>query len=289
DRITAEMGPGLLEDIVVGVPAARKAEETAAIIRRYGGIPMVAPTLEEVPPEDDRLLEEATRHVIGAPAGWSVHLTGVGTRRWLEAAAGWGLLDPLLELLAAARLVARGAKATAALRSYRLKPEWVPAGETSTEIAEWMSPRLALGAVVAIQGYGEPLPELVGALEGAGARTIEVSPYRWVLPEDLAPVRRLVTATAGGEVQALVVTSAPQVRNLFSVAREQGYEEPLRQALRSRVFVAAVGPVAARALESEGAPPDLIPPLPRLGALIKELASCREKILSKSATRPMST
>lgn len=272
---------GSLEGIAVGIPAARRAEETAELVRRWGGVPVVGPTMREVAAEDDRELRTATAEVIETGAGWSVHLTGVGTARWFAAAESWGLLADLLGLLGAARVVARGPKAARVLRGQGLEPHWMPAGETSGEIGEWLTPRLVPGDAVALQRHGEPVPTLARAIEEVGARVIEVATYRWELPADPGPAEALVSAIAGGEVQALVVTSAPQARFLFRIARGLRKEEELRRALDERVFVAAVGPTAAAGVEAEGVKADLVAERGRLGLLVRELAASRELILVK--------
>lgn len=271
-----------LQGIAVGVPAARRAEQTVTLVRRWGGVPMVGPTLREVPVEDDGPLRTATEEVIASRSQWSIHLTGVGTRRWLEGAEAWGLLDGLLETLRAAGVIARGGKSSAELRKNGLEPMWSPEGETSEEIADWLVPRLGQSEVVALQRAGHPVPELRHVVEGAGARAIEIAPYRWELPEDLGPAQRLVQALCAGKVQALVVTSAPQAHHLFVVARRLGLDHELHRALSQRVFVAAVGLVARRGLQEQRVEADLVAQPPRLGALIRALASAREQILAKA-------
>src|SRR5579862_4103403 len=129
-----------LAGITVAVPATRRAQETAALVRRWGGEPLVAPLLQEVPVPDETRLRQATEAVIAAGPTWSVHLTGVGTRRWFERAEAWGLGLALTDCLRAAQLIPRGQKATAALAQSGLEPAWVPAGETSAEISAWLVP-----------------------------------------------------------------------------------------------------------------------------------------------------
>ena len=70
----------------MGVPATRRAAETAALVRCWGGSPIVAATFEEVAVQDDEPLRRATEEVIGTPLSHSVHLTGVGTNRWFARA-----------------------------------------------------------------------------------------------------------------------------------------------------------------------------------------------------------
>lgn len=271
-----------LEGLVVAIPAARRATETARLVERWGGIPLVGPTVQEVPVEEEDQLREATEGVIASPLRWSVHLTGVGTRRWLNRVDAWGRLDTLLERLRSAELIPRGGKATAALAAYGLSAAWVPAHETSREIAAWLTPRLQVGDVIALQRHGEPVPSLKEPLEGTGARVIELVPYYWELPDDLGPAERLLSALVRGDAHALVITSAPQIHHLFRLAKEQRADEELRKALTKRVFLAVVGTVAGEGLQREGLTPDLVANPPRMGALIRALALARGGILEKS-------
>jgi uroporphyrinogen-III synthase len=214
-----------------------------------------------------------------------VHLTGVGTRRWFAKAAEWGLRERLLGVLGAGHVIARGPKSTAALAENGLKPEWTPPGETSAEMATWLAPQLGPSDTVSLQLYGEPVPGLTLTLAATGARVLEVAPYRWALPED--PEQReaaegVVRSIATAEVQAIVVTSAVQATNLFSVARDLGVEDDLRRSLTERIFTATVGEVSKGGLEREGVPVDFVSSPARLGALIRGLAASSERIRAKS-------
>jgi uroporphyrinogen-III synthase len=274
--------PDGLAGMVIGVPAARRSAETARLIERWGGTPLVGPTVEEVEVADPAPVVRATREVIDAPAGWSVHLTGVGTRRWFGIAEDHGLLEQLLATLGRAQIVARGQKASTTLRKYGLEPAWIPEGETSREIAGWMKGRVAEGDVVALQRHGERVPGLTDSLEEAGARVIELATYHWEIPADREPANHLVRELAAGRVDALVITSAPQVRNLFKVAEALGMENELQDALQSQVFLASVGQVASVSLQERGLAPGLEAQPPRLGALLRSLAGAREQVLAKA-------
>lgn len=274
--------PDGLAGMVIGVPAARRSAETARLIERWGGTPLVGPTVEEVEVADPAPVVEATREVIDAPAVWSVHLTGVGTKRWFGIAEEHGLLEPLLATLGRAQVVARGQKASTVLRKFGLVPAWIPEGETSREIAGWMEGKVAGGDIVALQRHGERVPGLTDSLEGAGARVIELATYHWEIPADREPANRLVRELAAGRVDALVVTSAPQMRNLFKVAQALGVERELQEALRSHVFLASVGQVASVSLRERGLAPGLEAQPPRLGALLRSLAAAREQVLDKA-------
>lgn len=270
-----------LEGIRVGVPAHRRATETAELIRRRGGEPIVGPLVEEVP-EGDGVLRPQTQEVLAERPRWSVHLTGVGTRMWLDRAEGWGVLDDLLDVLREATVVARGPKARKALGERDVEPDWMPSSETSREIGEWLGERIGDSDAVAVQLYGKPARVLLDAIADAGGRAIEVTPYRWDIPPDRGPAEDLCRAICAGDVDALVVTSAPQVENLFRLAEELGCADELREVLRERVFCAAVGVVARRGFEDAGVEADLVPDSARVGTLVRALADARDAILAKS-------
>lgn len=275
-----------LSGIRVAVPATRRANETAALIRRWGGEPIVAPLLQEVPVVDEAPLRAATQAIADAGCTWSIHLTGVGARQWFERASEWGLLDSLLEVLRGAGIIARGQKARAALAERGLAATWVPAGETSAEIAAWLAPQVGPADTVGLQRYGEPVATLTAALNRQGARVIEIAPYQWALPTDPAgreAAERLVRAVAGREVEALVLTSAVQATHLFVISRSLGLEADLRGALTEHVFTAAVGEVARGGLEREGVPVDLVAEPARMGALVRALAGASDRVRTKAA------
>jgi uroporphyrinogen-III synthase len=126
------------------------------------------------------------------------------------------------------------------------------------------------GRRIAVQLHGEPLPDVVEALEMAGAEVVEVPVYRWVPPADLAPMDRLTDLVLGGGVDMLTFTSAPAAASLLARATERGLREELVAALRGPVLVVCVGPVTAAPLEAVDVP-TLQPQRSRLGAMVRAL------------------
>jgi uroporphyrinogen-III synthase len=262
-----------LAGYTVAVTAARRREELGALLDRRGARVVYAPAIRIVPLADDAELVAATRAVLDAPVDLVVATTGVGFRGWLEAAEAWDL--PLAGHLAASRILARGPKARVAIRGAGLQDVWSPASESSAEVLEHLRSGAEgplAGARVAVQLHGDPLPEILEGLRAEGAEVLPVPVYRWVLPDDTAPVQRLVQAVAAGTVDAVSFTSAPAAAGLLQVAGELGRREALVEALRGRVVPFAVGPVTAAPLEALGVHP-LQPERARLGALAREVVA----------------
>jgi uroporphyrinogen-III synthase len=262
-----------LAGYTVAVTAARRKEELGALLDRRGARVVYAPAIRIVPLADDAELVAATREVLSRPVDLVVATTGVGFRGWLEAAAAWDL--PLVEHLRTARVLARGPKARGAIRGGGLVDAWSPESESSAEVLEHLlsgAEGPLEGRRIAVQLHGDPLADLVAALRGAGAEVITVPVYRWVLPEDVTPVRRLVGTVVAGGVDAVTFTSAPAAASLLAVAGELGLRDQLVAALSGRVLAIAVGGVTAGPLEAAGVPTHQ-PERARLGALAREVVS----------------
>ena len=139
------------------------------------------------------------------------------------------------------------------------------------------------GKVVAIQHYGEPNVFLRDALLDLGAELLEVSLYRWELPEDQGPLSRFLEDVQRGSIDVVAATSQAQVRNLFTLAEHFGQEKALRDVLNGAVVVAAVGPVAARAWQERGVTTQIVPEHPKMGHLILAIAEHFQRRHTKEA------
>ena len=267
-----------LTGYTIGITAARRREEFAVALQRRGAKVLSGPAIQIVPLADDSELRAATRRCLDVPLDFVIATTGIGFRGWMEAADAWGLADELTGAIAAAAVLARGPKARGAIRACGLREQWSPESESSSEVLEHLISRRGLdGKRIAVQLHGEPLPDMVQALRMAGAEVIEVPVYRWVPPEDIAPLQRLIQAvasaasnTASTAPDAVAFTSAPAAASFIAAARELGCWEQVRVALLGPVIPACVGPVTAGPFQQESIPV-VQPDRGRLGALVREI------------------
>ncbi|MEV0095953.1 uroporphyrinogen-III synthase [Streptomyces sp. NPDC050738] len=265
--------PRPLAGFTVGVTAARRAEELGVLLERRGAAVLHAPALRIVPLADDTELLDATKELIGQAPDVVVATTAIGFRGWVEAADGWGIGADLLSVLRGVELLARGPKVKGAIRAAGLTEEWSPASESMAEVLDRLLAEGVEGRRVAIQLHGEPLPGFVEALEAGGAEVVAVPVYRWMPPEDIAPLDRLIDATVSRSLDALTFTSAPAAVSLLARAKERGLEQELLAALHHDVLAVCVGPVTALPLQVAGI--DTIQPERfRLGPLVQ--AVCAE-------------
>ncbi|MFE6595928.1 uroporphyrinogen-III synthase [Streptomyces sp. NPDC057781] len=264
---------GPLAGFTVGVTAARRADELGALLQRRGAAVLHAPALRIVPLADDSELLAATKQLIDQAPDVVVATTAIGFRGWVEAADGWGLGEALLERLRAVELLARGPKVKGAVRAAGLTEEWSPASESMAEVLDRLLEEGVDGRRIAVQLHGEPLPGFVEALRAGGAEVVGVPVYRWLPPEDLGPVDRLLDTAVSRGLDAVTFTSAPAAVSLLARAEERGMLPELLAALGHEVLPACVGPVTAVPLQAHGV--DTVQPERfRLGPLVQLL--CQE-------------
>jgi uroporphyrinogen-III synthase len=265
----AAQGPavdGVLSGFTVAVTAERRREEMAALLQRRGARVVIAPSITIVPLLDDEALHASTVACVGLAPDIVIATTGIGFRGWLEAAEGWGLGEALRDGLRRARLIARGAKPCGAIRAAGLSEEWAAPSESCEEILQHLLEQGIAGRRIAVQQHGGPQVEFTAALRAAGAAVVEIPVYRWTLPPDVAPVRRLVDQLVAGQIDAVTFTSAPAVNALLEIAGPAAPD--LLHAFRTRTLAACVGPVTAAPLSAADVEV-VMPQRARLGALIK--------------------
>jgi len=251
------------------VTAQRRAEDLALALGRRGAQVDIAPALGVEAHLDEDTLLSRTRALIAEPADLVIVTTGIGFRSWLDTAEAAGLRDELIAALGEVRLIARGPKARGALQAADLVPDWVAESETSAEIADFLVHDGVEGQRIVVQHHGAGDDGLEKALTAAGAATTGLVIYRWGPPPDPEAVRASVRATAAGEYDAVLFTSAPGAAAWWRVVVDERLEPSvLGRHGAGRLLVAAVGPVTAEPLRTVGVDP-LVPNRGRLGALVR--------------------
>jgi uroporphyrinogen-III synthase len=272
DRRTENRQVEPLAGFTVGVTAARRAEELGTLLERRGAEVLRAPALRIVPLADDSELLDATKELTEHPPDTVIATTAIGFRGWVEAAEGWGFGSDLLRCLGGVEVLARGPKVRGAVRAAGLTESWSPESESMAEVLDRLLAQGVAGRRIALQLHGEPLPGFVESLRAAGAEVVGVPVYRWMAPEDISPLDRLLDVTLSGGLDALTFTSAPAAASLLARAEQRGVLNALLEAMRGDVLAACVGPVTALPLESHGVP-TLRPERFRLGPLVARLCA----------------
>ncbi|HLM56037.1 MAG TPA: uroporphyrinogen-III synthase [Pyrinomonadaceae bacterium] len=243
-----------LEGRTVMITRAREqAGEFTAELERYGARVVACPTIEVVPPESYKRLDEAIADLFGYD--WLIFTSTNGVEHFLRrlAEAGKGV-----EELDALRVCAIGGATAERLAESHIHVDVVP----DKFQAEGVFDALAayVGGVGGLQHLNILLPRaavardfLPRALEDAGARVDVVEAYRTVRPEttDRARVEALLL---GGGVDCVTFTSSSTVHNFAQLfdTRDLG---PLLRGVR----VACIGDITARTAADYGLSADITP------------------------------
>jgi uroporphyrinogen-III synthase len=179
-----------------------------------------------------------------------------------------GVADAFRAALGATDLVLRGPKPAQALKSLGLPPGRSAPAPTTDGVVEALRGVDLRGKTVGVQTFPEADPGLAEFVRSAGGEVREVLPYVYAADCPDGEVVGLIDALGRGEVDALAVTSSPQVARLFGVAEAHGKSGELAENLE-RTCVAAVGPVAERGLRERGVRVDVRPE--RGGFVMKRL------------------
>lgn len=257
----------------------------AKLISNYGGEPIVAPSMREVPLESNTDALAFARNLAAGGFDMAIFLTGVGTRALARVVESVYPLDQFAAALRKISVVARGPKPVAALTELGVPVTLaVPEPNTWRDLLHALdekSDALPLkGRRVALQEYGASNPDLLKGLADRGAIVMRVPVYQWALPEDVAPLRAAIEAIARGEVDVALFTTSIQIVHLMQVAQEMGLASKVQQAF-ARTVIASIGPVTSETLREHGIAPDFEPSHPKMGFLVNEAAERASALLEK--------
>ena len=253
----------------IGVTATRKADEQIALLERRGAQVVHAPALSTEPNQiDPEALRAVTEEVLSAPIDLFLATTGVGMRAWFEAAESWGRLDPLLEALRGAEILARGPKSVGALRAHGLRELWAPESEEFDDVMAHLRGRDLTGKRIVVQEHGQSLSMAGHALRRLGATVVTVAVYRVSAAADMEPVFGLIESLE--TLDAVTFTAAPAIAAFMEAAGTVGRREEVVSLFQADVVASCVGPVTAAAFEMWGVP-TIFPARSRVAAMIKQL------------------
>jgi uroporphyrinogen-III synthase len=280
------MPPPTFNGLRVLVLESRRARELGLIVTSYGGAPLVAPSMREVPLDSNAEAMAFADDLIDGGYDVVILLTGVGTRVLLDIVQrAHGTRKRFVDALSNTMVVARGPKPLAVMRELQV-PVWLTAPEPNTwrELLAALDARKAEvsldGLNVAVQEYGASNPDLLAGLESRGARVTRVPVYQWALPEDLEPLRTAIRAVASGDLDVALFTTATQVVHLLKVAETMDLREAVVSGLR-RMVVASIGPTTSEELRQQGIEVDMEPSHPKMGFLVREAAERAADLLGR--------
>ncbi len=278
------------DGLKVLVLESRRARELATLVTTFGGEPISAPSMREVPLESNTEALHFADRLERGEFDLLILLTGVGTRALVATIEQVrGTRESFVEALRRTRIAARGPKPVGVLRELQV-PVWATAPEPNTwrELLSTLDSRATeislKGLRIAVQEYGVSNPDLLAALRERGATVTAVPVYQWALPEDLEPLRAACRALSLGTIDVVLFTTATQAVHLLKVAEMMGASEAVMEGLRKSV-VASIGPTTSEELRERGTDPDMEASHPKMGFLVREAAEQAGDLLKAKRAR----
>jgi uroporphyrinogen-III synthase len=255
-----------------------------SLIERNGGIATVAPSVREVPIQENTAALAFGERLLAGQIDVMVFLTGVGAAALMEVLESRWPRPDILTAFSRCTIVVRGPKPTAVLRDWGLRIDHrAPEPNTWRELLATLEANVPLaGKQVAVQEYGKQSDSLESELQRLGAIVQSVPVYRWELPTNTEPLRQAIQQTIRGEFDVIMFTSAQQFHNVLAVAEETGSGQQWLDAAR-RCVVASIGPTATETLIEGGLPVDMQPSHPKMGTLVREALSQATAILTRKS------
>ncbi len=262
---------------------SRRAEEMSSLIRKHGGEPTVAPSMQEVRRDDHSEVFGFAEELLRGEIDMVIFLTGVGATALLEIAEVRHSREELLAALDRCVTVVRGPKPTAVLKKWGVHLD-----HRAAEPNTWREVLATLdgaaidlsGQTVAVQEYGELSDELHAGLCERGAVVRSVPVYRWTLPDDIGPLETAIGQTCEGAFDVLLFTSAQQVRHVMEVAERMSLGTDWLAAASASV-TGSIGPTCSEAIHAAGLPVDREPSHPKMGVLVREVLADAPRLLSE--------
>jgi len=256
---------------------SRRSAEIEKLIRARGGDPFVAPSMREIPLQDNPQAFAFAERLFAGEFDMVILLTGVGSRLLNQILETRYPPGSFIEALRKLAVVVRGSKPAAVMREWNV-PVAVSVPEPNTWREILAATEVRPERKIAVQEFGRSSLELLEGLRNRGAQVTTVPVYQWDLPEDTGPLREAVRRLAAGQFDVVLFTTSVQVSHLLRISAEEGLEDQVRAALH-RMVVASVGPSTSETLREHDLPVDFEPSHPKMGFLVNEVSQRSREIL----------
>lgn len=275
------------EGLTVAAFESRRAAEISTLIACFGGVPQVAPSMREVPLEDNSAALQFGERLLAGLLDMVILMTGAGVTLLMETLESRYTRKDLIAAFSALVVVARGSKTVRALENLGIPIKLkVPEPNTWRELLQSLDGEYGKQGTaglarlqIALQEYGEPNNRLIGELERRGAKDVlRVPVYSWALPEDTAPLEAVTGEITSGRARVVLFTNAVQVDHLIEFAAQRNAR--LREALQHCV-VCSLGPTCSEAIAAHGLTVDFESESHKMGAFIYEAAGRAPELLKE--------
>jgi uroporphyrinogen-III synthase len=238
---------------------ADQADETADLIKSYGGLPYFIPSIVIRQTCDlasvKRFISELKINTIDYVMFMSVN----GISYLVSCSEVLGLKEQLLDALNKVVVLAVGPKTAQELVAFGVSVDLIPGKYSSEGIIDCLNQHEISGKTVYIPRTKGAPPDLANSLRNLGAVVHELYVYESLLPSDQNLNKEFLEDLRSGKIDAIVFGSSLSAKNLFEMLSNLISKNQLQDLLNAKLVVVAIGPTTAQALSGLGLQVDVMP------------------------------
>ncbi len=223
-----------------------QSTQLAEAIKRYGGFPIFAPSIEITLDYDVQEMERTFRDLSNGSIDYLIFTSSNGVRSFYQIAAARGRDPGIGDNL---KIIAVGPRTSDALARHGVRNVIIPKMYNSSGILDLLRNLEIKGKRIALLRGSRSDDILPSRLEARGALVDSVVVYRTKLSNS-KQLRELIELITLGRIDIILFTSPSTVRSLLSSASRLGFDSRILD----KVIVAAIGPVTGNYLREKGVP-----------------------------------
>ena len=224
--------------IVITRPAER-AKDSVEMVKSYGAIPIVTPTIElkDSKPEEVIKLCNMINEL-----DWLIFTSPRAIKSFFKHCNLQGAEN--------LKIASIGPKTEEVLNEYDVKADLIPDNYTAEGLLEAFERFDIKGMKIGLPRTMVARYTLPHGLERRGAQVFLADAYKSEMPDDKSKIYELIDKILNKEVDIIMFTSPLTVKNLIKIAKEENKAEILDVLRNNEVLVAAIGPITKKVLDA---------------------------------------
>lgn len=224
--------------IVITRPAER-AQDSVEMVKSYGAIPIVTPTIELKDSKPEEMIKLCN---VLNELDWLVFTSP----RAIESFFKYCNLENVPDL----KVAVIGPKTGEALHKYGIKADLIPEDYTAEGLLEAFEKFDVKGMKIGLPRTMVARYTLPHGLQHRGAEVILADAYKSEMPDDKSKIYELIDDILKRKIDIIMFTSPLTVKNLIKTAKEEGKGEIVDILRNKEVIVAAIGPITKKVLDA---------------------------------------
>lgn len=251
--------------IVITRPAER-ARDSVEMVKSYGAIPIVTPTIElkDSKPEEMIKLCDMINEL-----DWLVFTSPRAIKSFFRYCS--------LEDAKNLKIASIGPKTGEVLDEYGVKIDLMPDNYTAEGLLEAFEGIDVEGKKIGLPRTMVARYTLPHGLQRRGAEVILADAYKSEMPEDKSRIYELIDDISNKKIDIIMFTSPLTVKNLLKIAMDQNGDEILDILQKKEVLVAAIGPITKKVLDAYEIDP-IMPEVYTFKDMLDKLAEAANKL-----------